>query len=143
MNLSEGALDEVAELRICLESGAAELIAARADEADFAELRRIVSLMRSAPAGEIDRLDIDFHSYLLRIPGNRMIATLIPLLIEFFRLQRALPLASAAARRRNADGHLRLVEALERRDAAQFRESIARHIGPAKRPFSAKSKEEN
>ena len=123
-----GALDEVAELRICLEGGAAELIAARATADDFAELRRIVAAMRAAPSGDLDRLDIDFHSHLLRITGNRMIATLIPLLIEFFRIQRSTP--PATARDRNADGHLRLVEALEAGDAAKFRKLVSRHIMP-------------
>ena len=127
---SPGALDEVAELRICLESGAAELILARATAADFAELRRIVDRMRTAPARELDRLDIDFHSHLLRITGNRMIATLIPLLIEFFRIQRKTP--PATARDRNADGHLRLVEALEAGDAAKFRKLVSQHIMPDK-----------
>ena len=125
-----GALDEVAELRICLEGGAAELILARATAADLAELRRSVARMRTVPVRELDRLDIDFHSHLLRITGNRMIATLIPLLIEFFRIQRKTP--PATARDRNADGHLRLVEALEAGDAAKFRELVSRHIMPTK-----------
>ena len=127
-----GALDEVAELRICLEGGAAELILARADTADLAELRRIVARMRTAPAGGLDRLDIDFHSHLLRITGNRMIATLIPLLIEFFRIQHSLPLTTAAAKASNADRHLRLVEALEAGDAGSFRELVSSHIMPTK-----------
>ena len=125
-----GALDEVAELRICLEGGAAELILARAAADDFAELRAIAARMRTAPSGELDRLDIDFHSRLLRITGNRMIGTLIPLLIEFFRIQRKTP--PATARDRNADGHLRLVEALEAGDAAKFRELVSSHIMPTK-----------
>ena len=126
-----GALDEVAELRICLEGGAAELILARAAADDFAELRAIAARMRTAPSGELDRLDIDFHSRLLRITGNRMIATLIPLLIEFFRIQRNPP-STAALRASNADGHLRLVEALEAGDAAKFRKLVAQHIMPDK-----------
>ena len=125
-----GALDEVAELRLCLESGAAELILARATADDMAELRRIVDKMRIAPARELDRLDIDFHSHLLRITGNRMIGTLIPLLIEFFRIQRSTP--RATARGSNADGHLRLVEALEAGDAAKFRKLVSQHIMPTK-----------
>ena len=128
---SPGALDEVAELRLCLEGGAAELILARATAGDFAELRRIVDRMRVAPARELDRLDIDFHSHLLRITGNRMIGTLIPLLIEFFRIQKSTP--PATARDRNADGHLRLVEALEAGDAAEFRKLVSQHIKPYKR----------
>ena len=136
-----GALDEVAELRLCLEGGAAELILARAAAADFAVLRRIVSAMRTAPARELDRLDIDFHSHLLRITGNRMIATLIPLLIEFFRLQRKTP--PATERARNADGHLRLVEALEAGDAAKFRKLVSQHIMPTKTPFSTHNKEDD
>ena len=128
---SPGALDEVAELRICLEGGAAELILARATPDDHAELRRIVAEMLVSPAGDLDRLDIDFHSYLLRITRNRMIGTLIPLLIEFFRLQRNPP-ATAAIRAFNADGHLRLVEALEAGDAAKFRKLVAQHIMPDK-----------
>ena len=128
---SPGALDEVAELRICLEGGAAELILARATADDFAELRRIVSAMRTAPVRDLDRLDIDFHSHMLRITGNRMIGTLIPLLIEFFRIQRTTP--PATARDRNADRHLRLVEALEAGDAAKFRELVSQHIMPNKR----------
>ncbi len=127
---SPGALDEVAELRLCLEGGAAELILARATAGDFAELRRIVDRMRVAPARELDRLDIDFHSHLLRITGNRMIGTLIPLLIEFFRIQKSTP--PATERERNADRHLRLVEALEAGDAAQFRKLVSRHIKPDK-----------
>ena len=60
-----------------------------------------------------------------------MIGTLIPLLIEFFRLQRNPP-ATAAVRAFNADGHLRLVEALEAGDAAKFRKLVAQHIMPDK-----------
>lgn len=122
-----GALNEVAELRSCLESGAAELICAKATEKDFVELRRLSGAMAHAKQPELDMLDTEFHSRLLMITGNRMIKSLIPLLVKFFQLQASTTLEQETPEQVTA-GHLRLVEAMEKRDPAEFRRQIVRHI---------------
>ena len=132
---ASGAMREVAELRLCLESGAAELICSRIGKSDLAELRRIVDAMRTASCDKLNPLDIEFHSRLLRVTGNRMIETLIPLLVAFFRMQCPETEPDAAWLRSNAEKHLKLVEVLERRDAAEFRTRIVRHILPETQVF--------
>ena len=140
---NRAALREIAELRICLEAGAAELICARVSGRDLSVLRGIAGKMRIAVPEEIDPLDIEFHSYLLRITGNHMIASLIPLLVEFFRLQSpySVPeMSKPEQRTRNADLHFRLVDSLEARNAGLFRRLIARHIIPEARKFTQAGK---
>lgn len=125
------ALAEVAEMRLCFERGAAELLTERARPEDFAALEEIIRHMEAAAPDDLGPLDVEFHSRLLRITGNRMIGTLIPLLVEFFRLQRPTGTPETAeVIRRNAECHKELLRSLKRGDAAEFREAITRHIVP-------------
>lgn len=127
ISATHGALTEVAELRRCLESGAAELICTRATAKDFAELRQISENMAQARQPELDMLDTEFHSRLLMITGNRMIKSLIPLLVKFFQLQTSSTLAQKTPQE-NTVVHLNLVAAMEKRDPDEFRKQIVRHI---------------
>ena len=141
------ALAEIGEMRLCFERGAAELLVGRASPADFTALEEIVGRMENAAPDDLAPLDVEFHSRLLRITGNRMIGTLIPLLTEFFRLQRpAGTPETAEVIRRNAECHKELLRILKRGDAAEFREAITRHIMPpgssAEELFSTASGEE-
>ena len=129
------ALAEVAEMRLCFERGAAELLVGRASPAEFAALEEIIGRMESADSGELDSLDVEFHSRMLKITGNRMIGTLIPLLTEFFRLQTPPGRQETAEMiRRNAENHRELLRVLKRGDAAAFREAIVHHIAPPGSP---------
>lgn len=132
ISATPGALEEVAELRRCLESGAAELICSRAIEEDFEELRKVSAKMAQTKQPELDTLDTEFHSRLLTIPGNRMIKSLIPLLVKFFQLQAMNQ--NAEGGERIADEHLALVDAMEKRDPEEFRELIVRHISVERLP---------
>ena len=59
-------------MRLCFERGAAELLTERARPADFTALEEILRRMESAGPEELDPLDVEFHSRMLRITGNRI-----------------------------------------------------------------------
>lgn len=72
-------LKELLEIRQILETGAASLAAAQRSEADLAELRGILDVMRGALGSEAESeaADVRFHLALSRAAGNPLLAELM------------------------------------------------------------------
>ncbi|WP_261165798.1 FadR/GntR family transcriptional regulator [Microbacterium sp. Marseille-Q6965] len=75
---------ELLEMRMMIETGAAELAASRRTDADLAELERLLAVMRRTHAeGDVAGFvsaDLDFHDVVFRAADNRiLIASMRPL----------------------------------------------------------------
>ena len=75
-------------------------------------------------------LDFEFHSRIMRLSGNTLIESLIPLVLEFFssQLQRYTRGESVQTRAAGYQEHFGMVEALKRRDLPALQSVIRSHI---------------
>ncbi len=126
----ENTLLELAEVRICLETGAAALIAMRATAGQLEELKVIAGKLAKAKSREAQiELETEFHCALLRIPGNNIINGLIPLLIEFFnKLRRAQEsLVKPHPREQVNAEHQAMIDAIAGRDGVELARLLSIH----------------
>jgi GntR family transcriptional repressor for pyruvate dehydrogenase complex len=123
--------DEIAEARLILEIGTVALAVERASDEDVAQLRELAEQAASAFAeGHYDpALARDFHALVARAAHNRA--------IDLVAATFAGPLSMHSVRERepaewsherSIDEHLRLVEAIEKRDADLAREIMSEHL---------------
>ncbi|MGO1078143.1 GntR family transcriptional regulator [Inquilinus sp. CA228] len=111
---------EMVQVWAALESMAARLAAARATAAEIAALRGMFEGFEGRPAAEIDGYsdaNIAFHQAIVRLGGNRLIiARTADLFLQIDAIRRRTIREDDRADRSIQD-HLRIIEALERRDA--------------------------
>lgn len=122
---------ELWDVAIVLEPLTVRLAAEAADEQAIAALAANVLAMEAAldEGGEITQLDVDFHSLMARISGNRVLELSREAvgLLFYPTLDALLPhLPQAAAR--NAKAHRRMYEAIARRDPAAAEEWMHKHL---------------
>ena len=134
----EDEIAQIYDLRILLESFAAELAARRIDEGQLATLQSLAEEMqelvrlKNASAEEIADVNDRFHKTVLRACGNPrlqdMLATIVemPLVLSTFRQYNLEEL------RRSANQHSELVAALEVHDPEWARSVMAAHIMSAR-----------
>ena len=81
--------DQMLELRVLIESGAIGLAVTRATEDDWAELRRILNLMRQAgeQGRSTEELDLAFHLAIFQATHNAPLVRLGGVLNEFFGIK--------------------------------------------------------
>lgn len=120
------AIGELAEIRLCLEVGAAELIIEKLTTEKLDELRELAQRMDGAGHEELNELDMTFHSTLLRIPGNRMLDCLVPLLVNFF--QNEITPKERAEHDNVTAQHLKIVDALAAGNIPEYRALLKEHI---------------
>lgn len=125
-------VQELCELRLMIEVGAATRLCARCTAADLAELDRMCG-EEAAAIGDFDRLrEIDraFHQNLMTIAGNRQVSHLHGILLGFF--DTATYHAAFDVWRKKGEpvrvDHRPLVAALASRDAARFAQSMDAHL---------------
>ena len=76
---------ELLQARQVIEVGAIPFILSNKTVKDVFELRELAGEMsRKANASECAGPDIQFHSKLIRITGNRILESIIPLIVDFF-----------------------------------------------------------
>lgn len=111
---------EMVQVWAALESMSARLAAARATDAEIAALRGLFEGFEGRPAAEIEGYsdaNIAFHQAIVRLGGNRLIiARTADLFLQIDAIRRRTIREDDRADRSIQD-HLRIIEALERRDA--------------------------
>ena len=129
---------EIITIMAALESMAARLAAERASDGEIAELRRLMDEFRCGPNGadanEADggeRLDeysdanIAFHQAIIRMSGCALLAEMTENLFIHMRAIRKITIHQENRAARSITDHMRIIEALETRDA-ELAERLAR-----------------
>jgi len=118
------------EMRVALELGMSEFIYIRKTPEAIAKLRQIAQNDLSVNA------DIEFHTMLLSISGNRNANEFRQVLTEFFDTSYH---PSAEVLEKNRNSHLKLCDVLENGTAAEFRDAMREHLNPYFKSFSGKN----
>jgi DNA-binding GntR family transcriptional regulator len=116
-----------------LESMAARLAAERASKADIAGLRSLMAEFHSGPDGadqgerlaEYSDANIAFHQAIIKMSGCALIAEMTENLFIHMRAIRKITIHQENRAARSITDHMRIIEALERRDPEQA-ERLAR-----------------
>ncbi len=119
---------EMITVMAALESMAARLAAERATPADLAELHRLMDDFRSGNEerlAEYSDANIAFHQAIIRISGCALLAEMTQNLFIHMRAIRKITIHQDNRAARSIVDHLRIIEALEGRDAA-LAERLAR-----------------
>src|SRR5437868_14179322 len=120
---------EIITVMAALESMAARLAAERASDAEIAELRRLMDEFRCGNDGarleEYSDANIAFHQAIIRMSGCALLADMTENLFIHMRAIRKITIHQENRAARSISDHMRLIEALERRDA-EFAECLAR-----------------
>jgi DNA-binding FadR family transcriptional regulator len=122
---------ELVEARQVIEVGAVPFILSNKTEKDVKELRQLAGEMRlKSGAAECAAPDILFHSKLIRMTGNRILESIIPLIVNFFEQNKT----RMAARKKKtkipamiADEHLAIADAVGSGDAERLKLLIIDH----------------
>ena len=120
---------EMITVMAALESMAARLAVKRASNAEIAELRRLMDEFRCGNDGE--RLDeysdanIAFHQAIIRMSGCALLAEMTENLFIHMRAIRKITIHQDNRAARSIADHMRIIEALERRDP-ELAERLAR-----------------
>jgi len=123
---------EMTTVMASLESMAARLAAERATDADIAELRRLMDAFR-APHGqeggerlaEYSDANIAFHQAIIKMSGCTLLAEMTENLFIHMRAIRKITIHQENRAARSIVDHMRIIEALERRDP-ELAERLAR-----------------
>jgi GntR family transcriptional repressor for pyruvate dehydrogenase complex len=120
----------LAEVRAILEPGIAALAATRIQESDLATMREAVAVMDRAgqdPDAYIEA-DLDFHLALAEAAANPLILSLIDSIVGLLREQRLKIFKVSGGPERGQVHHKRILEAMEKRDPEQARETMKAHL---------------
>ena len=130
LNRERGVLGDILEFRRLLEPQIAALAARRIDAAGIDRLKVVVcDQQRALLAGRPDAaLDAEFHRLLAECAGNRVLVRVMAALRATVDETRAAGLRTSGRQNASMEGHLRLLDALEARDAAAARAAMERHI---------------
>ncbi|MCA1409216.1 GntR family transcriptional regulator [Ensifer sp. IC3342] len=123
---------EVSEIRILLEAGVADKIAANASEPDVEALRDLASrfdalILEGTPI-ELYEANLAFHHRLLSLCGN---TELVNLVTEIRQRTSSAPVSQWKTRARieqSSREHHQMIDAVAAGDGATLKEAIARHI---------------
>src|SRR5271167_1347805 len=131
---------EMITVMAALESMAARLAAERASNAEIAHLRRLMAEFRAGPNGadpgerlaEYSDANIAFHQAIIRMSGSALLAEMTENLFIHMRAIRKITIHQDNRAARSVVDHMRIIEALERRDP-ELAERLAREhtLGPA------------
>lgn len=113
---------DVVDMRMALECGSAPLIIAGATDEDIDKLEELIENLSGAAF--IDA-EIEFHSKLLRMTQNKLIESIIPLIIEFFNSKEITSENQSSEERRHK--HKIVVEALRERSVTKLSQALQVH----------------
>lgn len=124
---------DLAHLRLTLELGCAEKAVENVTEKDLEELmilcekiRSLAKSSRKEDKSTLNEMDMEFHTKIMKLSGNTLIDSLIPLVVEFFEKQfQSKPLC-----RRDCgyEEHFEMVYALKDKDINKLSALIRSHI---------------
>lgn len=123
-------LHDVLEFRRIMEPEIASLAAQRATPAALNQLKILVcDQQRALLAGEEDeRFDTEFHQLLVAMTGNSVIAQVMQAIQLIVDKSRATWLQSRERRQMSVEGHLRIIDALEKKESDGARQAMRQHI---------------
>jgi DNA-binding GntR family transcriptional regulator len=126
---TKGEIVEVITVMAALESMAARLAAMRAANAEIAELRRLMAEFLNGNDGarlaEYSAANIAFHQAIIRMSGSALLAEMTENLFIHMRAIRKITIHQENRAARSIVDHMRIIEALERRDP-ELAERLAR-----------------
>ena len=130
LNRERGVLGDILEFRRLLEPQIAALAARRIDAAGIDRLKVVVcDQQRALLAGRPDAaLDAEFHRLLAECAGNRVLVRVMAALRATVDETRVARLRTSGRQSASVEGHLRLLDALEARDAAAAHAAMEQHI---------------
>jgi DNA-binding GntR family transcriptional regulator len=124
---------EMIRVMAALESMAARLAAERAGDAEIADLRRLMAEFRAGPdradpgerMAEYSDANIAFHQAIIKMSGCDLLAEMTENLFIHMRAIRKITIHQENRAARSIADHMRIIEALERRDP-ELAERLAR-----------------
>ena len=138
--IMEHGMEDLAELRLMLELGAAELAVKNVTAEDIAFLnekcRNMEALYEEYRTGNTDcreelfNLDREFHSFILNLSRNKLVESLVPLVVEFFskHLMKSVKDFRKVIPTKGYEEHFGMVKALESHDLSALQKLIRNHI---------------
>jgi DNA-binding GntR family transcriptional regulator len=134
-HLDERDIHKIYDLRVVLESYAAETAAAEADDAAIAQLSDLAMRMcaavdrqAAATVEEVARLNNHFHKLIVSSAASPRLETALASIVEMPLVLRTFRRYSVEEMRRSTTQHLELVSALRARDGAWARSVMTSHI---------------
>jgi DNA-binding GntR family transcriptional regulator len=122
---------EMIEMWAALESMAARLATVNASDADIAALRAMFDEFRtSTPAEHIEEYsdaNIAFHQAIIRLSGSHLMGQTIENLFIHVRAIRRLTISQSDRAARSIEDHMRIIEALEKRDTELAERLVRQH----------------
>jgi DNA-binding GntR family transcriptional regulator len=122
---------EMIEMWAALESMAARLATVNASDGEIAGLRRMFDEFRNAtPADHIDEYsdaNIAFHQAIIRLSGSHLMGQTLENLFIHVRAIRRLTISQADRASRSIVDHMRIIEALEKRDTELAERLVRQH----------------
>jgi DNA-binding GntR family transcriptional regulator len=122
---------EMIEMWAAIESMAARLATLNASDEEIAGLRRMFDEFRnSTPAEHIDEYsdaNIAFHQAIIRLSGSHLMGKTIENLFIHVRAIRRLTISQSDRASRSIVDHMRIIEALERRDTELAERLVRQH----------------
>lgn len=138
LSTSEHSFEDLAHLRLILESGCAERAIKNATEKKIRKLQILSEEIKKnseefrngnqKSKEEMFRADIEFHTELIRLSGNALVDSLIPLVVEFFSKQYLRSITSLNKRMIGYEEHFQMVEALKEKNLEKLSGLIHSHI---------------
>jgi len=122
---------EMIEMWAALESMAARLATVNASDADIAALRTMFDEFRTTtPAEHIEEYsdaNIAFHQAIIRLSGSHLMGKTIDNLFIHVRAIRKMTISQSDRAARSIEDHMRIIEALERRDTELAERLVRQH----------------
>ncbi|NGM63352.1 FadR family transcriptional regulator [Sphingobacterium sp. SGG-5] len=133
--LDDETLNEIFEMRLVIEVGLGDVIFLRKHKADFSKLEKIIEKEEKATTQmELVKCDIEFHSMLYNLSGNRTIMRFQKMLLPVFdHVYTKLKENTDAYLKNISDNtkvvtHLDLLNTLKDGDPEQFRSQMRTHL---------------
>lgn len=125
--------EELIQLRQMIEMDVIRLIIRSATQEQIGELRSVNNKLAAAakdpavPDATLNELDVEFHTVMARICGNRLVENIYNFIIGLF--------APTISARQGAHTHTRIIEAITNRDPALSETSEQEHIDAWRRAY--------
>ena len=130
IHAQSGFIRDILEFRHLMEPQIAALAASRIEPAALDRLKILIcDQQRALMAGRTDdTFDAEFHRQLAQCSGNLVISQMMTTIASIINETRSTWLQSNERRNASVEGHLRIIDALESRDAAVAFKAMQAHI---------------
>ena len=130
IGVDAGRQHEIFEFRRMVEPQIAAMAAARITDDALQRLKVLVCDQdRKVLSGQDgSEEDMAFHLQIARTAGNRFVVEVMRMLQQVFAESRSGPLQTPERKRASVTAHLRIIDALESRDAKGARRAMAAHL---------------